>query len=364
MKTVKRTGLILPEFRLSPFILVLLVLVGSCVTPYQPDTQSIGSALVVEGLITDQPGPYAVNLSQTANYSYASLNLLISGATVILADNAGNQEVLKEIRPGSYQTAPNGIRGVAGRSYKISIRTASGKQYESPLELLKPAPPITQLKYEYQYNPAPFENDKKNTWEVFLDTKDPETPGDYYRWIWKNYEFTPACKLSDNINAEGFYVGIPCCTNCWNINQCYSNCINISSDAAINGKAISRQYIMSVPFTSRSSYYLEVEQQSISPGAFQFFNSVKKLVNNTGGLFDSAPATVGGNLKCISNPDEVVYGYFGAAGVSVMALKVDRTKDAVGIPNGKNIALDNMAPCLVCENSIYRTPNKPRFWDQ
>jgi hypothetical protein len=350
--------------RFNPLILLVLGLVSSCLTPYQPDTQSIGRAMVVEGLISDQPGPYAVNLTQTADYTYSGLNLLVTAATVTLSDNLGNKEILKETKPGSYQTAVNGIRGIVGRSYKISIKTSTGKQYESSLELLKAAPPISKLSYEYKYNPAPFENDKKNTWEVYLDTKDPETTGDYYRWVWKNYDKIDACKLSDNINADGFYIGIPCCSACWDINQCYSNCINISSDAAINGKAISRQYIMSVPFTSRAIYYLEVEQQSISPGAYQFFNSVKKLVNNTGGLFDSAPATVGGNMKCISNPDEAVYGYFGAAGISVLSLKVDRSKDAVGIPNGKSISLDNLAACLVCENSIYRTPNKPRFWDQ
>lgn len=364
MKNIKFSYRFLILFRANLFLFLAFGLVSSCVTPYQPDTQSIGRAVVVEGMITDQPGPYSVNLTQTADYTYSGLNLLVTGATVTITDNLGNREVLKEVLPGSYQTATNGIRGTAGRSYKLSIRTSTGKQYESSLELLKTAPPITRLSYEYKYNPTPFSNDLRNNWEVYLDTKDPETTGDYYRWIWRNYEMTAACQVSPGLNQDGFYTGIPCCTTCWNINQCYSNCINIRSDAAINGKSLSRQYIMSVPYTSRSIYYLEVEQQAISPGAYQFFSSVQKLVSNTGGLFDSAPATVGGNMKCTSNPDEVVYGYFGAAGVSVLPLKVDRTKDAVGIPNGKVIQLDNLAPCIPCLNTIYRTPNKPRFWDQ
>ncbi|RRB06482.1 DUF4249 domain-containing protein [Larkinella rosea] len=364
MKNKLKSHRLLTLIRITPLLLFFSGLVSSCLSPYQPDTQSIGRAVVVEGMITDQPGPYFVNLTQTADYTYSGLNLLVTGATVTLSDNLGNQEILKEATPGSYQTAANGIRGIAGRSYKITIRTSAGKQYESALELLKAAPPITKLSSEYKYNPAAFSNDLRNYWEVYLDTKDPETPGDYYRWVWKNYEMTPACQVSPGLNADGAYTGIPCCTACWNINQCYSNCINISSDAAINGKAISRQYILSVPFTSRSIYYVEVEQQSISPGAYRFFSSVQKLVNNTGGLFDSAPATVGGNMKCTSDPDEVVYGYFGAAGVSVLPLRVDRTKDAVGVPNGKVIQLDNLAACIPCMNSINRTPTKPRFWDQ
>ncbi|MGA0555056.1 DUF4249 domain-containing protein [Larkinella sp. VNQ87] len=340
------------------------LVVHSCITPYQPEVQSIGRALVVEGLVSDQPGPYTVTLSQTADYTYTGLNLFVRGATVTLSDNAGTNEVLTETSPGVYQTSANGLRGVVGRTYKITIRTSDGHLYESTPEILKAAPPIQKLTYEYRYNPFANTNDQRNTWDVFLDTQDPETPGNYYRWVWRNYEATNACSVSDDANEQGIYSGLPCCSDCWNINQCYSNCINVSSDVAINGKAISRQPILSVPFTSRNIYYVEVEQQAISEGAYRFFNSVKKLVNNTGGLFDAAPSTVGGNLRCTSDPDQPVYGYFGAAGISVMPLKVDRTKDAVGNPIFKRITVDYLAPCLICENNLYRTRIKPRWWDQ
>lgn len=358
--TVSLTAL----YRAWPALILVAGLVSSCLTPYQPDTQSIGRALVVEGMITDQPGPYTVTLTQTADYSYAGLNLVVQGATVTVSDNAGNQETLLEIRPGTYQTAASGLRGTPGRTYYIAIRTPDGKQYESAPELLKPAPPIDRLTYQYHYDPFANTDDKRNTWEVYLDTKDPETTGDYYRWAWKNYEFISACSVSDNANSEGIFAGLPCCTSCWDINRCYSNCISISSDAAINGKAISGQYILSVPFTSRGIYYVEIEQQSISLGAYRFFNSVRKLVNNTGGLFDAAPATVGGNIRCTSHPDEAVFGYFGAAGTSVKALKVDRSKDAVGVPVFKRIQTNPLAPCVACVESAFRTANRPRWWDQ
>lgn len=362
MKQLAKTASFALLIRFS--LLLMAGLISSCLTPYQPDTQTIGRSMVVEGMITDQPGPYEVKLSYTADYTYTSLNFLVQGATVTLSDDAGNQEVLFESQPGSYQTSATGMRGIPGRSYKISIKTTDGKQLESTPERLKAAPPIDRLTYEYKYNSLALLDDKRNTWEVYLDTKDPATPGDFYRWTWKNYEYTSACQVSDNATSEGVYMGVPCCTSCWNITQCYSNCINISSDVAINGQAISRQQILSVPFTSRGIYYVEIEQQSISEGAYRFFNSVKKLVNNTGGLFDSAPATVGGNIRSISHPNEPVYGYFGAAGISIMPLKVDRSKDAVGFPIFKRIHIDPLAPCLACINSPFRTPNKPRWWDQ
>ena len=35
-----------------------LLFATSCVTPYNPETAAVSPRLVVEGLITDQPGPY------------------------------------------------------------------------------------------------------------------------------------------------------------------------------------------------------------------------------------------------------------------------------------------------------------------
>ncbi|WP_128544022.1 DUF4249 domain-containing protein [Larkinella soli] len=351
--------------RLKAAGLLSLTLAGSCITPYNSEVQTIGRALVVEGMITDRPGPYTVRLSRTADYNYNGLNLLEPQARVTLSDNAGHQEVLTETEYGVYQTRAGGIQGQAGRTYKISIRTRDGKTYESSTELLKAAPPIQKLYYEYQFHPLEFTNDKKNTWEVYLDSRDPETPGDYYRWKWTHYEQAIACFLNPDADMlTGFFMGVPCCGNCWDISQCYSNCITISSDATVNGKAFTRQYILSVPYTSTSTYYVEVEQQLISAGAYRFFKSVDKLVNNSGGLFDSAPAAVGGNLKSLSNPGEPVYGYFGAAGIAEMALKVDRTRDAVGLPFGKKISLFPGARCTPCVESQYRTQVEPRWWNQ
>ena len=339
------------------------VLVVSCVTPYQPDTVSIPPALVVEGQITNQPGPYTVRLTRTADYSFKSLNLLETGATVVISDNMGNQETLKEPSGGTYQTAVSGIQGIVGRRYKLTILTKAGKQYESEAELLSAVPPIQKVYYESVYTPAVGITTAKQTWNVHLDTKDPDTLGNYYKWNWTHYAFTDVCQKTYVPPPLNRYNGISCCSPCWDITRCYS-CININSDANINGQAISRQFISEVPFTSLSGYYIEVEQQALSLGAYQFWKSVKQLTSNTGGLFDAAPSTVQGNLHSVSSAAEPVYGYFGANGTSVTYLVVDRStgrgSPAIDLP--VNVPYPTNPPCITCENSLYRTPNKPRWW--
>lgn len=350
-------------FMKHSILIVLLLAVAACVTEFQPDSLSIPPSIVVEGQVTDAPGPYTVRLTRTADYSIRSINLLETGATVTIEDNAGNRETLQEQPPGGvYQTKVGGIRGVAGRSYKLTITTKAGKRYESDPEVLTAAPPILKLYTEYHNELIPGTAVRKQSWDVFLDTKDPETTGNFYRWEWTHYEPISVCQKTLNKDGRS-YTGIYCCTPCWDITRCY-NCISVNSDASINGQAISRQYIMSAPYTSNAPYYLEVQQQAISKGAYAFWKSVRQLVNSTGGLFDPAPATVQGNIRCVSDPTTTAYGYFGATGLSEKAVYVDRS-GGQGTPEldlPVSVPFPTNPACVVCENSLYRTPNKPRWW--
>lgn len=343
--------------------LLCSVAVMACVTEFKTNTVSIAPALVVEGQVTDQPGPYTVRLTRTADYSIQSVNLLETGATVTIADNKGNREVLTELSPGGmYQTKLGGLQGVVGRSYTLTIKTKAGLTYESTAEVLPGVPAISKIYYEYVSTPRVNQLGNKQGWNVFIDTQDPDTLGNYYRWNWTHYESLQACKKTFNATKK-LYDGIACCTPCWQIDRCY-NCIDISSDVDINGQAISRQYIMQVPYTSNARYYLAVQQQGLSRGAYQFWKSVKQLVSNTGGLFDAAPSSVAGNIRCVSDASQPVYGYFGAVGLSEQIIYVDRSTGQ-GSPDTDypiDFPYPSSPPCIACQNSVSQTPVAPRGW--
>ena len=344
------------RFRTLLMLLFQLGLLFSCVTEYQPGTINPDPALIVEGSITDQPGPYTVRLSRTAEYSSKSLNLLETGARVVIADTLGNQETLVE-KGGLYSTKPNGIQGVAGRKYTLTIQTKDGTIYESDPELLKASSPIDRLYYEYRYDPTALTNDKANLWAVFLDSKDPPTANDFYRWEWTHYEFLNYCRTLDVPNGV---FGIGCCSPCWGITHCYINCINIKSDVAINGNSISHQPITQVYYTAATSYYLEVKQQSLSRAIYDFYKKVNQQVNQSGGLFDAAPGAIRGNIHATNRPDALVYGYFAAIGESTAHILVDRSTGR-GQPVYTQVT-GSGGDCINCQNDAYQTPIKPRWW--
>lgn len=347
---------------------LLSTLLLNCVTPYQPDPRSIPRALVVDGLLTDAPGPHTVALTYTADYTQSSINLRVSNARVTLTDDRGVTQGLAELSAGSgtYRTPAN-FRGQVGRTYRLTIITADGKRYESAPERLRPVSPIDSVYWEYTEKPIAGTLGFDKGFDVYLDTRDPATPGDYYRWRWTHYTPIAICAIRavPNSNPVVEY-SYPCCSPCWDIVRCFgSRCLNLATDALINGNAVSRQPILRVPFTSTSRFYVEIEQLSLSPAAYTFWNSVDKLTNQNGGIFDAAPATIRGNMRCITDPNEPVFGFFGASAVSLRPVYVNRSITGATptiLPPPPPFPPGPPPPCTVCEENAFRTPNKPRFW--
>jgi hypothetical protein len=118
--------------KLSTYILFFFLLLDSCITPYEINTP-FQEHLVVEGLITDQPGPYQVKISKTVpiqDQLYPTT--WVAGATLTIQDDQGNSEALVEKSPGNYYT--KAFQGVLGRSYWLNIATNDGNVYQSTQE--------------------------------------------------------------------------------------------------------------------------------------------------------------------------------------------------------------------------------------
>src|SRR5690349_10749663 len=95
--------------RLSP---VLFLLFDCCIDPLSAELVSAKRKLVVEGMITDEAGPYTVDLFYTITLDSTLKNASTeSGAQVWITSDAGESVLLSETSPGRYQTAVNSIYG-------------------------------------------------------------------------------------------------------------------------------------------------------------------------------------------------------------------------------------------------------------
>lgn len=113
-------------------LLILCIIAGlitaACKKDIHLNLQNGSGLMVIEGNITNLPGPYTVLLSQTVNYYDSSNSAPVSGGKVKISDNAGNTDSLIEVSPGTYHTTF--ITGVVGRTYHLSVNVNS-QQYDA-----------------------------------------------------------------------------------------------------------------------------------------------------------------------------------------------------------------------------------------
>lgn len=108
------------------FIILSLFLLTSCEKEIDLDLADKSGNIVIEGNITDQPGPYYVKITKSVAFTQNNQYPAVTGAQVILSDNTGQTETLQYVGDGKYRTSA--FTAVAGRTYTLKVQ-AEGKQY-------------------------------------------------------------------------------------------------------------------------------------------------------------------------------------------------------------------------------------------
>jgi len=105
------------------FILVLSAFC-SCQKVINLNLQNSAPQYVIEGNVTDQPGPYTVTITKSVSFTQDNVYPAVSGAIVVITDNTANvTDTLKETTPGNYNTSI--LAGVSGHQYSLYVNAAS-----------------------------------------------------------------------------------------------------------------------------------------------------------------------------------------------------------------------------------------------
>lgn len=107
------------NFNLSVIYLSILFALTSCEEVIELDLANTEPQVVIEGIVTDQTGPYTVTISKTTDFYKTNFFPAGTGATVKIADSEGNLDTLVEVEAGVYRTTD--LQGVAGRTYNLTV---------------------------------------------------------------------------------------------------------------------------------------------------------------------------------------------------------------------------------------------------
>src|ERR1700712_5637546 len=94
--------------------IAILIILSSCQKVIDLPLHNASEKYVIEGNITNQPGPYNVRIGTTGKVNEDYRFKGVSQATVLIRDGVGNAETLMEVQPGIYQTLH--LTGVEGRT--------------------------------------------------------------------------------------------------------------------------------------------------------------------------------------------------------------------------------------------------------
>ncbi len=305
------------------YIFLLLFLAISCLEPYYPEINDYIDLPVIEGTITNEPGPYSVRLSRSTAILGMEIKP-ISQAVVKIMDDAGNEETLRETVPGTYVTKAGGIQGVTGRSYKIVV-TTRGKTYESDYELLRTPVEIESISHEISREPV--KDGYIDGLQFYLNSGEISDPQTNLLWTVKEtYIFESEYKLDyiywgpdsiqENHSDSGFI--------CWRTERLDKSFSWKATGPEMQLKKFPLHFVDVLTRRLSERYSVEVSQYTLSESAYIYWNEIEKLHEETGSLYTRQPYQVKGNLKNTGDTDEVVLGYFMAAGVAKKRIFVNR----------------------------------------
>jgi len=310
-----------------PYIFLYILLLGGCREPFEPGSKGHESALVVDGLITDQPGPYKILLAQTARLDSPRF-IPYTNCRVILEESTGQQEVLEETVPGVYQTSQGRIEGTPGNAYRIRIETPEGNNYRSDFIEMKEPVHIDTLYAKLKRISTNQHPNGLPGYQFYLDTKTAADPNSYFYWrLRETWEYTSNFKIEAIYEGRGIDPNFPrdSLYRCWNtqpIQQIFTDHTSDLFEPRLSGHPL--HFVGTDTKRLMERYSLLVKQFTIDQQAWQFWKDVKKQISEANFLFQEQPYLIGGNVYNPNDQDDVVRGYFMVASLDSQRIFVDK----------------------------------------
>lgn len=352
-----------------------LVLLDGCVDPANIAIPAFKYQLVVDGYITNAPGPYEVKLYRSRPLGTADLDRLIPErfAKIWIKDDAGNFEQLTELGEGTYQTTANGIKGVTGRKYHVVITLISGKKYESTPEEIRPVGEVKNINFEFvEGSGAGFR--EGDGFRIFADATGVPGLDDLVRLrMVATYKVETFPKLRRrqveggsvpdpypcsgyvNRNSNLVQTGDCSCCVCW-VNL-YDEIHSITNEKYTTNDIFIGEDVGFVPASRRTLYdkiHVEVQELSLTNETYLFWKLVKAQKEGVSNIFQPPSADIKGNVKAIGL-DEEVLGLFWAAGIHKKSIYITKKE----LPYIVQPIDTLVAPCQFFE---YSSNQKPSFW--
>ncbi len=297
-------GLILPLLTLS-----------SCTEQFWPELEELNQFVVVDGMVTNSPGPYTVTLAYSGAKSEP-----ITNAEVFIIEEDGDRHLLIERYEGEYYSDSLAFQAKVGGSYRLEFMLEDGSLYESPFSTILPNPGIDTVRGEAQWRYFDELQEEIPGYQFFVSSNPtPDNRDIFLLWQMEGtYEYTadyPAYYIfSGNLysvdNIYEYYT-------CWRTYK-------LSQMVAADTRSLQQKQVIGKPLVFLKGndkklshrYSLLTRQLSVNKETYEFWEAVIEQGFPSASLYSAQPYLIKGNVSNTQDPEEPVLGYFTVAGAS------------------------------------------------
>ncbi len=355
----------------SHIMLILVLLCGSCVEPFEPVLEESQEVLVISGMISDRPGRHEITVSLSSPYRLPVFQG-VDFCMVAVEDQEGNMVHYTNIGEGVYMAdLPDSFLEV-GDAVSLQVITPDDLVYRSSFDTILACPQLDSVYWELGQQETPDPEFTRPGIQFYLDMSGKSTDSRNIIWqVEETWEYW-ASLIGTHImwgplDVEEFRTNT--IFKCWK--HAPLDHVYIGSTRSLSANELRRlplNFVSNETDRLSVTYSLHVQQQSLSSVAYDYWQRMNDQSVESGGMYEKQPASVAGNICNVDDPEEVVLGFFYATQLREERLFVHN-----------NNLFDFYVPHIQCEYQPMNTlwvqgsihfpvyiyvqgPFKPSFW--
>lgn len=309
--------------------LISLLFMPSCIEPYFADIEAEPDLISIEASLIRGAIRQTVKISRTSSLSNPRF-VPVSGSTVTLQDDQGNEFIYEEYQSGYYVVDMLEEDIVTGRKYRLQITTRNGNEYASDYEEMEVGVPIDSVYFMIENRLSEETNEEVAGLQFYVDVEAPDSLSRFFRWkMLETYEYTSAGPI------DYFYWDLSLTpeppADIWGLFRCWmteepegiflSNTVNLTVNEK---KQIPLHYVSSETDRLKIRYSLAIDQFSLNEEAYNYFNQNKIATDEGGGLYTQQPQQPLTNFYNVNDTTKRVIGYFWLSEKSSKRIFVNR----------------------------------------
>ena len=352
-------------------LLLSLLMVSSCLDPIELKIpKGFDNALVIQAeLIKGNPSTFNLTVSRLFDFTLEGIGK-VNVREVIMEDSDGNKLEIEAFGTGVYKETfgdDSPISIEVGKSYKLYISTFDGRKYESNFEPILPTPQIDSLSYEIVNRELILDEEDGSRFDsiVRFRLNTPLSAPNQEEQVDLKWNVRRVFKISDTPIEFGVFQ-----------KTCYvTENIGVTQVRTFNGSEYNQPRLENydvidqlLDFHFSEGYYLEVIQQSLSKGAYEYWSRTAQVLDRNGDMFEAPAGKVSSNFVNVDDPNEEAFGYFYATTETIARIYV--SPEFAGNPGALCPPTEPPPPtggcpldiCCDCLSQEISTVIKPSYW--